>query len=777
MSMSNLQQRFMTLDVCEAKQSFQAMSTRITRTRLGEIFTTSSSIASLLLVGLTTGLFSEIPVAQAQHYTQSCAGFQTTWGSNTVTLNGSDRENVGPVVVLPGDVIEVLVTTGNAMSTAVQAHYDLYNGSPTFINQIISGSGSVQGTTPVGVGGANQSVPITLSIETTPINTRAERDALVYTVRCLGGGSLSGSSGSGSSGSGSGSSGTSTPDQALSVESAIGAGRDYILTHIQQSSGVRNWIPIHDGPSYWNGNTGRFNNRPWRGNGGPANELEASQRMLSDLKVERTRLSSSFILGWEPPFKAELESKSNEELRELLELHGFFDTEDSIFRSDIFETAEDSSTLGMIRSVAIQSLSETLADKRVAELNVEIARLEGQIADYKRQQAIANGEIIHVTQTRTLQNSGPSNNVFNSPHPLNPFSPLHNLSEYQNSSGSVVALLDETVFAPFNFSDSHARFAMTLDELRAFRRQQARLKNAEVGSRIANAFFATRRTEAPEQPLPGLLGDKRFNGWIDASASWSNDDRSGNQSSSDAFRVRAGASYQLLQHVGFGAMVRYSHQSSKRDDGTSKSEGSGFGGSLFARLALPYGAVLTPVVAYERIDTDMTATSANSSSSVTGGFQSDLVTLGGTLNRRFVVPQQENNRAFFVDPNLTLSHVIAKRHGYSRSNGSYVPSDWIEQGSLSFRPSFGVQIFDITDNIDMIQPTFGLSGVWNYQTPSSYTTTSGSVIKPTEWFASVSAGLTIQLKNGLTSTISGSYSGLGTKVNTGTLSGRLSMPF
>ncbi|SNZ19389.1 autotransporter outer membrane beta-barrel domain-containing protein [Cohaesibacter gelatinilyticus] len=675
-----------------------------------------------ILYGALLGLMASLSPLSAQPF-QSCDGLSTTLVSDGSPSVGTNTLNV---------------TTGDVISGTISGLTKNYDLSTVALLRFI---GSSVSDPHINVYQSNLTYSFTVNAYAENTLGQAQARLFMYadagitaTVNCVG----AGSSGGGGSGGGSGSSGSSnTNGDTFSIKRSIGQGRDYLITWTGQS-GTENWTPIYDGPdSWWNGNTGRFNNR-----NNPRLQL---QNALARLREDKSETQKQL---------EELEAELEEDVKNFKEedlliwgINGLYDD-------------FDISSNDLIR-LQIWYGSDVLIwhPQKLQQL----LQLLNKLADMKRQEDnILAEQYALFRSTGSNANNGHTNSIFYADPALN-----------QPASHA------QSPFTSFNFSDNSANFGMTLRQLRAWRKSKAAQQSQQIGSRVAMAFDATSQPAIPqtdiEEPLPGLLGDKKFNAWIDAAVSWSRDNRSGNEGTGTSIQVRAGASYQLLEKIGIGSMLRYSHKASDRSDGSASTKGDGFGGSIFAQIQLPYGAIFTPVFAYERVNSDLDI--SNGATLVTGGFESDIYTYGGSLKKRFIFESDNIDRRYFIDPNLTLSYIKGKRHGYVRSDGSYVPSDSFNQGVLSFGPTFGLQMRNVSETIAMLEPKVGINGIWNFETPAAYTTTTGSVIKPTQWSASLNAGLTLQLKNGLTSTITGAYSGLGSDVNTGTFSGRLSLPF
>ncbi|MBO6759097.1 MAG: autotransporter domain-containing protein [Roseibium sp.] len=556
---------------------------------------------------------------------------------------------------------------------------------------------------------------------------------------------------------------TGTPTQQTSQEETEGVvqGRFGI-------SGSDDWLPptgegsewdefSEDNPELWTWNqiTGRFNNR----NIGPeVTRLMARQEQLSQ---EQTQLQSESAQNDRE--KTELSrnllntrtriSELEDQLGELLFQHDHL--KNSPIPNDPYVQEDFGKVSGQIAAVQnrLNQLRQTRNEQqaRLEQLERERYKLDDDLAGVNRA-----FESVKAQLGRLLSLAGDT-------------SPTGYYETGASSGGSAYGASGP--FGLFNLSENSISFSASLRAWRERRKSKAR----SASSRIENAFFEAGRPRYADPGLPGLLGDRRFNAWIDGSYTWTDDDRTGAEAKSEAGILRAGLHYTLLPRVGVGAIVRYAFSESTRSDRSVVTDGDGFGASVYSQFRLPHGAVLSPVFAYERTDTDIAI--AGGGTTVTGNFDTDIFTFGGTLNRRFQIDTGMENTVFFVDPNLTLSYITAKRRRYVRNDGVVIPGDTTNQGTFVFGPTVGLQIRNVSDSIALIQPTLGVSGNWNFVRPDSFLSTSNTVVSTPTAFGSLMGGLSVALTNGLNGQINGSYSGFGSDVTSTSIFGRLSMPF
>lgn len=282
-------------------------------------------------------------------------------------------------------------------------------------------------------------------------------------------------------------------------------------------------------------------------------------------------------------------------------------------------------------------------------------------------------------------------------------------------------------------------------------------------------------TSHVETKLPELLADERLNAWVEGSYSYTDDQRTGGEAESNQFNIDGGVMYRAFQQASFGGKVRYRATRSKRDDGSQRSEADAYGAALFAQIGLPGGANLTPLLAYERSNTNLVLSAGGAS--VTSDFDTDVYTLGATISREFDLGNFGTKHQFYIDPNASLSHVTAVRQAHTRSDNSAVAGARVVQGTLTFGPTFGARIAKPFDGVRSMTPTLGLNGIWNFRDGGDSVTANGTVIEAVRFSGSLSAGLTTSFNNGASVSVTTSYSGIGSDVRGYALTLRGSIAF
>lgn len=304
-------------------------------------------------------------------------------------------------------------------------------------------------------------------------------------------------------------------------------------------------------------------------------------------------------------------------------------------------------------------------------------------------------------------------------------------------------------------------FGWSLDGLRRSEKLARQQMRARLG--VSNGG-----TAAGISTLPRLLADERLNAWLEGSWSFTNDNRTGVEGDANAIRLDGGLTYRIQARTALGAKFRYRAASSDRDDGSQTTDTSGIGGAVFAQIGIPGGAVLTPIVAYERTSTDLDLTAGGVTVSST--FISDVYTVGAGLSRRFGLGE------YWVEPNAALSYVTAIRDDHVRSDGAAINGATVVQGTAVLGPTFGTHIKRPFDGVRRLDPTIGFNGVWTFRDGGNFVAANGTLVRPVRLSGTLSAGIGAQLDNGAHIRLTGSWSGIGSDVQGGSITARLTMP-
>lgn len=281
-------------------------------------------------------------------------------------------------------------------------------------------------------------------------------------------------------------------------------------------------------------------------------------------------------------------------------------------------------------------------------------------------------------------------------------------------------------------------------------------------------------TSVVRSSLPAVLADNRLNAWVDGNYSYTDDERAGAQSEAYQMQFSGGVSYRVMDNVAVGGKLRYRGSRSKRDDGSQRTEADGLSGALFAQIALPRGAMLSPVVAWERSSTDLDLIAGGNTVSST--FTTDVFTVGGTLSRRFDLGTHGKSASLWIDPNASLSWVTAIRDDHVRSDGAAIAGNTLVEGSAVFGPVFGADITSPFEGVTSMSPSLGLNAVWNFRDGGDFVSSNGTVVKPVRFSGTLTAGLGATFDNGVTARMNTAFSGIGSEVHGMSLGFRIDIP-
>ncbi|MBO6540254.1 MAG: hypothetical protein JJ969_12760 [Rhizobiaceae bacterium] len=268
------------------------------------------------------------------------------------------------------------------------------------------------------------------------------------------------------------------------------------------------------------------------------------------------------------------------------------------------------------------------------------------------------------------------------------------------------------------------------------------------------------------------FADEHLYGWIGGNYTWTRDRRTGNNTDRHAVRVEAGLLYKYSSVVDLGGKVRLTYGSSARLDGTSTTGALAIGASTFARIKLPQGILLTPVIAYERSSTGISFNSG----AATGNFATDIFMVGATLSKRFRPGFATHLNQAYIEPNMSLSLIHGIRHGYTLSSNTAIVGASFTQGTLRFGPTIGWRLVDSGETFASVDHTVSLNGTWNFLRPASFTSASGAQVSTPEFSASINAALSAKTYRGKTLSLGIGYSGIGSMVQSASISGSISIP-
>lgn len=278
---------------------------------------------------------------------------------------------------------------------------------------------------------------------------------------------------------------------------------------------------------------------------------------------------------------------------------------------------------------------------------------------------------------------------------------------------------------------------------------------------------------APRQSVV-RSADGQWAAWVGAGLSLSDDERGLSSTQTNSASLTTGLSYQWNDQLTVGAQLRYRGIDSERANASQSSDTRGLGASLFAQYQSALGAIITPILAYERTRTDITEQIAGVAQ--TGSFNSDLWTLGAQVSQRMDLHTLPSGSVLWAQPDVALSYIITRRQAYLRSDGLRIGSDQSTQGDLRLGGQLGMQLSPATLPGHIFEPYIGLHGSWAFSGNGDQVLSDGSLIKADALAASLSAGASMTFPGGAQASAELSYSGVGSHARTIGANARFSIP-
>ena len=262
----------------------------------------------------------------------------------------------------------------------------------------------------------------------------------------------------------------------------------------------------------------------------------------------------------------------------------------------------------------------------------------------------------------------------------------------------------------------------------------------------------------------GILGDPRFNMWVNGSVTFHIDPTGLAQRGTTA-AVAAGASYRLAPWLSAGVAARYAH--SNRFGTTGNATASAWSVAAFAQARIANQLLLETILAY-------------SSSTANATFASGAT---GTATGRSLAGQAKLSRSFAlggwsITPALGISVVNVQRDAFTASDGTAVAASNTTQTTLTFGPTFqphrGIRLGDggVT-----LTPSFGLDFFANLGRFDPITGAGGATIASSDSIGvAARAGLAVAFAGGASASLNASYAGIGGTSQSISIAGNLRIP-
>ncbi len=249
-------------------------------------------------------------------------------------------------------------------------------------------------------------------------------------------------------------------------------------------------------------------------------------------------------------------------------------------------------------------------------------------------------------------------------------------------------------------------------------------------------------------PGSDIMDFKGFDVWVSGGFSVFDDNQTADRNGAIG-SLAAGIAYPVTEVITIGGQLTF-----KSGDVESKALASdldsdflGFG--VFARTDLYQGLLFDAAFNYEHGWNDIKI------AGIKGDFDSDSISLGGRLSKRFPV-----SPAWWVEPNIGITYSTFDRESYTDAAGTFVPGSTVDQGRIQFGPKVGYVFVPDHDSIVRGQATFAVNGLIDYLSNGDAAVGNGIVAKDPTNGVQLSTGLNLNFNNGMTGSASFSYTGI-----------------
>ncbi|WP_127523930.1 autotransporter outer membrane beta-barrel domain-containing protein [Mesorhizobium sp. Z1-4] len=262
----------------------------------------------------------------------------------------------------------------------------------------------------------------------------------------------------------------------------------------------------------------------------------------------------------------------------------------------------------------------------------------------------------------------------------------------------------------------------------------------------------------------GILGDPRFNMWVNGSVTFHIDPTGLAQRGTTA-AVAAGASYRLTPWINAGVAARYAH--SNRFGTTGNATASAWSVAAFAQARIAGQLLLETIVAYSGATANATFASGAT----------------GTAVGRSLAGQAKLSRSFALGgwtatPALGISVVNVQRDAFTASDGTVVAASNTTQTTLTFGPSFQPSRgFAVGNSGATVTPSFGLDFFANLGRFDPIIGAGGTTVASSDSFGvAARAGLAVAFAGGASASVNTSYAGIGGTSQSISIAGNLRIP-
>lgn len=263
-------------------------------------------------------------------------------------------------------------------------------------------------------------------------------------------------------------------------------------------------------------------------------------------------------------------------------------------------------------------------------------------------------------------------------------------------------------------------------------------KRRELAGRMGLGHRGSKDSLAP------IYDDEGWDVWV--KGSWTQVDRE--TSKTDVGIVHAGVDYRFNSSLVIGLMAQYDW--ADEDDATNafSIDGEGWMIGPYVVAQLTDQVVFQGRVAYGESDNDVSPTNT-----FTDSFDTQRWLAKGQLEGTL------QGDGFTVTPHVAVTWFHETSDSYVDSNGNTIAGQTSDIGRLTFGPTWSTS-YTTAAGITLT-PTFGISGVWDFEAPEILDLSTGTATGDDSFRARLDGGLAVSLADGVSVTGSGFYDGIG----------------
>ncbi len=289
-----------------------------------------------------------------------------------------------------------------------------------------------------------------------------------------------------------------------------------------------------------------------------------------------------------------------------------------------------------------------------------------------------------------------------------------------------------------------------------------------AGFDLASERRAVEAAEGAAGRPEGLLGDERFNVWVNGGVTFHRD-RTASGQEGETWSLGTGASWRFTPDINAGAAFRFAR--TDRDGASGETEADTWSVALFAQTKLVEEVMLNAIASYSRVDLDL-GFKTGGVVTATGSTKADSLAGQVTVTRSFQLGDWQ------VTPNFGASIVNVSRDAFTRSDAVAVPASDSTQVSVSGGPTVSTSFAWTSPKGEEItvSPSFGLQAYANVGKFDSVAGAGGARTENDTIGLSANAGLGADLGGGVALGLGTSWAGIGADQQNISLSAQLTIP-